>query len=252
MAAFIHIPSTSSDMEYLVDPVALTCECRDWTERRQQFPRSDPRRLCKHLLMAISNEVTIPDCLAQYEETFMRYSNFEDRGFPLAQAWTTVRIKGQDYDIFLPPTSRDSWINIYSDDGKLGYHRFEERWSYNEEPEISDEILAVINNLEAKVRDKKPRQNKIDIQDHTTVSQYSGNQVIICPFCSMEFTPEDIAHRITCPVCGERLDGKPSTNTHQPDPWQAPSSLSTPWDSWIMGLFLLIGMAILLGWCARM
>lgn len=251
MAAFIRISSSSSDTEYLVDPEALTCQCPDWVGRRQQFPRTDPRRLCKHLLAAILGEGTIPNCLAKYEDTFFRYSNFEERGFPLAQAWTTVQIHGQAYDIFLPSSPNESWINIYSDEEKWGYHRFDKRWSYNEIPSVADELLTVVRNLEAKERHSRPRQTKLASQHNGNSAQLPGAYIIVCPFCSMEFDHEDVERKIYCPVCGERLDGEPEMITDQSTLSQMMSPLPASWDRWIKGLFFLIGMVILLGLCSR-
>lgn len=158
MAAIIRISSSSSDTEYLVNPEALTCQCRDWIDRRQQFPRTDPRRLCKHLMEAILGEGGIPDSLAKYEDTLLRYANFEQRGFPLAQVWTTIQIARHDYDIFLPPGPNESWINIYSDDEKWGYHRYEERWSYDNRPKDAATLLKAIRALEAKIQSAPQNQ----------------------------------------------------------------------------------------------
>jgi len=174
MGHIIRVASASDpDIEYRVDLESLTCTCRDWIDRRQIFQKSDPRRLCKHLLQGILGEDAIPDCLAKYEDTLYRYTNFEKRGFPPDKALARGAIRGTPYDIFLPRTENDGWINIYSEEGKWGYNIYDERWSYGEEPEDAKELIGIMQ----KMLNKIVKKNSVETKNTNKIILSSDKQI---------------------------------------------------------------------------
>lgn len=147
MSKKVKIRSHSSSKSYTIDMDELSCQCRDWTERRHVYPVNDPRRLCKHIIGAIMGKGGFPQSLLPIENTIYRIAA-EGRGFPITTGWQAVRIRGREYDIFLPETQTGAWVNIYGDAGKWGYDRFEDRWSYEAAPEDEEAVLAAVRDLE--------------------------------------------------------------------------------------------------------
>lgn len=143
MSKKVLIESFSSSNSYLVDMDELSCQCRDWTDRRHNYPSKDPRRLCKHIIGAIMGEGGFPQSLLPIESTIHRIAA-EGRGFPITIGWKTVTIQGREYDIFLPETKNGEWINIYGDEGKWGYNLSQERWSYDAAPEDEEDLLEAL------------------------------------------------------------------------------------------------------------
>lgn len=73
----------SGNKYYDVDIEELTCTCKDWTCRRHNFSKDNPRRLCKHLLQALelnelvteSNNTILTDKSAVHKLAESLYNN---------------------------------------------------------------------------------------------------------------------------------------------------------------------------------
>ena len=52
---------------YSVNTSVLTCTCPIFTRKLKSLDKTDPHRLCKHLVQAIS-KIGIPDYLSQYKD----------------------------------------------------------------------------------------------------------------------------------------------------------------------------------------
>lgn len=168
MSKKVRIESFSSSDSYLVDMDELSCECPDWLDRRYAYPSKDPRRLCKHIIGAIMGEGGFPQSLLPIESTILRIAA-EGRGFPITIGWKTVTIQGREYDIFLPETKTGPWVNIYGDEGKWGYNRFEDRWSYDAAPEDEEALLDALRKFKKGQRPSRKQAAKpTDNQDTPT------------------------------------------------------------------------------------
>ena len=58
---------------------ALTCTCKNWQLTRSDFPRNDPRRLCKHLLQKLDENNLMSD-IFRYKENIVFYKS-KNKGF---------------------------------------------------------------------------------------------------------------------------------------------------------------------------
>ena len=132
----VQVKSSSGTQYYTVDPTNLSCTCPDFTERRADFPRSDPRRLCKHLMKQI-DEYSIFDLDTAHEVADVPAG----RGFPMVDRHLTT-INGERVTAHLPANRNRPWVNIYIGQERYGYNVDEERWAYGNNPGEEQETLG--------------------------------------------------------------------------------------------------------------
>ena len=131
----IQVQSASGTGTYTVDTAVLTCTCPDFTKRRADFPRSDPRRLCKHLMGQI-DEYSLFDMNTAPEISDVP----SGKGFPVVDRY--VKDIGRERFIAHVPPGRDRpWVNLYSGQERYGFNVEDERWAYGRDPGKEREAL---------------------------------------------------------------------------------------------------------------
>ncbi|WP_457598361.1 hypothetical protein [Hydrogenimonas sp.] len=94
--------------KYNTDIVKLTCSCPDWKETRSQYPSSDPRRLCKHIIHNLDTG-NLPGSIAKFKESIEFYQK---------QEWGFKRNFDEiiELDNFTLLGSVD-WIDVFDNEG---------------------------------------------------------------------------------------------------------------------------------------
>lgn len=155
---------TSEGTAHKVDPEKLTCSCPDYRIKRSGFETSDPRRLCKHLLLALVSSGELPEQLAQFEGTINRINNIGQRGFPVDfSEMLVINFDGEKVDVFLP-ASGGEWADVIDDSGRYGFNIYEERWAKDLAPDgheaIATHIRTATGNKKAAREDLPPHEPK--------------------------------------------------------------------------------------------
>lgn len=146
----LRVKSFTGDEQYMVDINALSCTCADFYDRRSNYDRSDPRRLCKHLIRTLLEEGQLPPSLAQYEEKLQGIEE-QGRGFPITKKLVNPTIDGRKYEIWLcdPDNISDpkyAWCDVYDGPDRFAYNLIENRWSYKMAPENGNGVIRFIHN----------------------------------------------------------------------------------------------------------
>lgn len=140
----VEIDSVSEKgVKYKVNLRDPSCNCPDFTAKRQNLPPHHVSRCCKHILQAY-NDITPksgwPGWFAAYVEHAMRPAP--------CQLWRILT--GADYSSLVSSPSR-GWANIYINKSgvlkKYGYNVEDERWSWGDAPEDSDNFIRVISSF---------------------------------------------------------------------------------------------------------
>lgn len=139
----LQVASASGNGSYTVDTADLTCTCPDFFKRRSNFDRSDPRRLCKHLLASI-DEIDHFD-METVNEIFHVSAG---KGFPVNDRHIKT-ISGEHYALHIPPDRDRPWVNVYNGQEKYGYNIAEERWAYGSAPPHQNTVAQWIAQLYA-------------------------------------------------------------------------------------------------------
>lgn len=145
----VEAKSFSTNEKYIIHVGEITCTCPDFAKRRHLFTRDDPRRLCKHLIKTLLKTGEIPESFNKYIEKFQGLEDSK-RGFPLDKYSTLVSIRGQSIEIWLPDNEMcdhppGPWCDIYIRNERYSYNHNEGRWSRENKPAYSDEIIKYIH-----------------------------------------------------------------------------------------------------------
>lgn len=88
---------------YKVDLGNLTCTCKDWTCRRHNFSKENPKRKCKHIIEAIDINLKLRSNYTKYKGTpiLVKESDISDLNHMLSESSIITRysIGGTDYKI---------------------------------------------------------------------------------------------------------------------------------------------------------
>lgn len=125
--ASVVIPSFSeSGTAYIVNLGEITCTCPDWTKQRHNFPKNDPRRLCKHLVKAaISDEQTPFSPIVQ---------KYAEKGWSIHPSRVPKFLPHQTA-ILMPAEDDDGqWCEIAHANETYGYSMTYDKWAHDKKP----------------------------------------------------------------------------------------------------------------------
>ena len=130
---------------YEVNPRAITCTCPDFNETHADYPKDDPRRLCKHLIRVFHEKDNLPDDLKFFKEGIEFFAGRKS-GFPPSTYRKNTSINGEKIEIFFDEyddTRHSLWISIYWKGKKYGHDLIYGSWGYSNIPE-PENVLQII------------------------------------------------------------------------------------------------------------
>ena len=134
------------DMDrYLLDLGKLTCTCADWQKKRQ-YKRKDPRRLCRHLVRELRDRRLIAGTDNWSQAIIDNASGIPDSAFLIrlttAPNMLLVHEQGSHwFNIFAHTQQRGQPIAEASGPiERFGWSPDEQRWSYGKAPPGSREL----------------------------------------------------------------------------------------------------------------
>lgn len=140
------VQSMSDDeREYECSTDQLSCTCPDFSERRQDYPKDDARRLCKHLVQLL-DKTTLREDFRQDSAVLQACRN-RRRGFPLYSQRVAMTAGKATYQLFWPQHETE-WIDVYERD-RWGYNTLERRWAYGDKPRHAAQIATRLLGLAA-------------------------------------------------------------------------------------------------------
>jgi len=101
-----------SCIEYKTDLLKQSCNCKDWTIKRNLYDYDDPRRFCKHLISLLDIN-KLEDELLFFKEDFQYYKNNE-KGYKL-NFEKIIRIPNTKYK--LQVNYEKDWMNLFDNNG---------------------------------------------------------------------------------------------------------------------------------------
>jgi hypothetical protein len=146
---------TEAGQLYSVQLGGPTCECGDWTEKRSRLPERDPGRICKHVAMALRDQLRAgrgdewPSAFRGMVEELADMF----RGTAPDSEWRLLRVNEQD---FLMVLNGADWAHVYGPtEGekveRFSYRRRDHRWFFGAKPANANLIAAYIDTLKVEV-----------------------------------------------------------------------------------------------------
>ncbi len=113
-----------------INTKTITCSCAEFRKEREQFPRDDPRRLCKHLVRSFSDAHSLPEDLILYKEGVERSAEAHC-GFPANKIRFDELVSGKRIGIMIPKemSEDDPWIDVYCEGKRYRYSLEQEMWA---------------------------------------------------------------------------------------------------------------------------
>jgi hypothetical protein len=123
--------------QYLLDLGQATCSCEGW-KKRERYPEADPRRLCRHLVIALRQRQLI-----QGTDKWSNAIISNGEGVPL-NAWV-VRLETAP-DVLIALGDNEEWLNVFAQEQlsgeriadasgpvkRRGWSLLESRWAYGD------------------------------------------------------------------------------------------------------------------------
>lgn len=107
----------------------MSCTCPDFKKRRANFDKTDPRRICKHLM----KHVDPFDIQDQHLSDIYAFLKSNDLGYPTSEK--VFKTFGKDkVTAFIANDAQKKWIDVFTGQHRFGFNVDENRWSYKEEP----------------------------------------------------------------------------------------------------------------------
>ena len=99
-------------ISYDVDLANQSCTCNDWILERSNYPKDDPRRLCKHII----NQLDIDNLSSElrYFRDSLQYYQENKRAFR-KDFENVIYVSDADCKVLYV---KDDWINIFDRNGK--------------------------------------------------------------------------------------------------------------------------------------
>ena len=97
---------------YNTDIKNITCSCLDWQKKRAEYPLSDPRRLCKHIINKL-DIVNLPQNIKYFKEHIL-YCQERDMAFS-RKFQKLMPLLDKKYIVLY---NDNDWTNIYNEEGE--------------------------------------------------------------------------------------------------------------------------------------
>lgn len=132
---------SDASVSYHIDPAQARCDCPDWTDRRSTIPTDDPRRMCKHLILAFMHEPeNFPAGLQRYADDFELLGN-HGKGFPSHAEQHWLSVGGRELECW---TNGSPWVGVYIGAQRHAFNLDEGRWAFGKEPQGTEEIEPLL------------------------------------------------------------------------------------------------------------
>ena len=154
---------SDEERDYLINAKKLTCDCPDFIEDRLTFTTGDPRRLCKHLIKAITESNQFPLPLEPYRSE-IHWCEERSRGFAPFKFHLRTNINDREFEMFAhtyDEVEESYWVTIFSKGKRYAYNPEIDKWAYSKMPESLEEVIEWIKDSVQSFSPKELREGSI-------------------------------------------------------------------------------------------